>query len=71
MFNKVWRKIFDLGLIVWHKKVIFLFLFTYAISYFLESLFFVNWKNLLAEEKLNNANFVAIFVEEDLYDGIK
>jgi len=25
----------------------------------------------LAEEKLNNANFVAIFVEEDLYDGIK
>jgi len=52
------------------RFVIFL-LVIYTFSYILNSLFFVDWNNVFAEDPLANNNLVVVLVEDDLYDEIE
>jgi len=71
MFEKLYVYIDLFFKFTFKKKFIFLFIVVYFFSYVLNILFFVNWKNVIAEKTLIDTSLVAIFVEEWLYDDIK
>ncbi len=49
------------------KRSVYSLLVLYVFSYFLNSLFFVNWKSVFAEDPIVNVNLVAVVVDKDLY----
>lgn len=55
-----------------HKRhLVWLLLLIYSLSYFLQSWFFVDLWNVLAENPTNRTNLVAIFVDKDVYQNSK
>jgi hypothetical protein len=50
------------------KRFIRTLLTIYTISYILNSLFFVDFKKVFAEDSIRNTNLIAIFVDQKTYD---
>jgi len=56
----------------WIKKLsIRIFIILYALSYFLQNSFFIDWKKVYAAETPSTTNIVAIFVDKNIYPDIK
>jgi vacuolar-type H+-ATPase subunit F/Vma7 len=51
------------------KQIIFL-ITIYVLSYFLNSLFFINFNKTKAEDSLKSTNIIAILVDQSIYNNL-